>query len=352
MKIAILGDTHFGMRNDSVVFHDLYKKFYTETFIPYLTENNIDVVVQLGDLFDRRKYINFNSLKLAKDYFFGPLEEHGIALHTLLGNHDIFFKNTLEVNSTSLLLEAYNNITIYDKPVTVNFDGLLSFDIIPWICDDNLQECMDFINNSKSEFCFGHFEIEGYEMDRGNICHEGLDVKKLARYELVMSGHFHHRSSKGNILYVGTPGEMTWSDYDDPRGFHVFDTETREITFIENPHTIFRKVVYDDTNMFLDSIPDEMFEQYKNKYVKVVVSAKTNPFLFETYIDKLLKAQPIDVSVVEDFTETVSEDYQIDQADDTTTILEKYVDTMEIDLNKDKLKSIIKELYTEALSIE
>jgi DNA repair exonuclease SbcCD nuclease subunit len=345
--------THtFGMRNDSVVFHDLYKKFYTETFIPYLTENNIEVVVQLGDLFDRRKYINFNSLKLAKDYFFSPIEDLGITLHTLLGNHDVFYKNTLEVNSSGLLLEAYNNIQIYNKPVTVNFDGLLSFDIIPWICDDNLQECMDFINNSKSEFCFGHFEIEGYEMDRGNICHEGLDVKKLARYELVMSGHFHHRSSKGNILYVGTPGEMTWSDYDDPRGFHVFDTETREIKFIENPHTIFRKVVYDDTNMFLDSIPDEMFEQYKNKYVKVVVSAKTNPFLFETYIDKLLKAQPIDVSVVEDFTETVSEDYQIDQADDTTTILEKYVDSMEIDLNKDKLKSIIKELYTEALSIE
>jgi DNA repair exonuclease SbcCD nuclease subunit len=73
MKIAILGDCHFGMRGDSLEFHNYYKKFYEEVFFPYLIENNIDTVFQMGDLFDRRKFINFNTLYLARQYFFDKL---------------------------------------------------------------------------------------------------------------------------------------------------------------------------------------------------------------------------------------------------------------------------------------
>lgn len=345
MKIAILGDTHFGARGDSLIFSNFFKTFFSEVFFPYILENNIKQVIQLGDLFDRRKYINFVSLTEAKKYFFDPLKENGIELHVLIGNHDIYFRNTLSVNSIELLLGEYSNIRIYKNPASI-FDDI---DMVPWICEENRQEVMDFTKQSKSPFCIGHFEFNGFEMDRGNICHEGMNANDFSRYEKVISGHFHHRSEKGNVLYTGTPYEMTWADYNDKKGFHILNLENREIEFISNPLSIFSKISYDE-----DNISDDFsFDSYKNKYVKVVVVKKADQEKFERFIDSLIKAGAIDIAVVEDFTDVnEAEVDEVNQADDTMTILSKYIDNIEIDLNKDKLKGIIKEIYTEALSFE
>lgn len=354
MKICILGDTHFGMRNDSPIFHELYKNFYLNTLFPYLAEHGIDTIFQLGDLFDRRKYINFHTLEQVKSYFFDELQSKGITLHTLLGNHDVYWKNTLQVNSTSLVLGEYDNVVVYDKPTTVEFDGL-AIDVIPWICESNESQIRTFISNSTSEICLGHFELIGFEMDKGNVCHEGFDPSMLSRYETVMTGHFHHPSSKGNIVYVGAPGEMTWADYKDQRGFYIFDTDTRELTFVPNPYTIFKKIFYNDEELTLNKATDETYmSEFKGKYVKVVVVKKTNTFLFETFMDNLVKVGPVDVSVVEDFTDVNTSDTitEIDQADDTTTILDKYIDGIEVELDKNKLKIILRDIYTEALTIE
>lgn len=353
MKIIILGDTHFGMRGDSLEFHSYYKKFYDDVFFPYILENNIKIVYQLGDLFDRRKFINFNSLYLARQYFFNKLKEHDIQFYTLLGNHDVAYKNTLEVNSSQLLLNEYDNIRIFDEATKVNIDGV-DVDIIPWICADNEAQISEFIKSSTSEICFGHFEIAGFEMDRGNVCHEGIDKSMLKRYDVVLSGHFHHKSSDGQITYVGTPGEMTWADYNDPRGFHVFDTATRELTFVENPYKMFYKLTYDDGNQDFEYWKTYNFEQYKSSYVKVVVLNKQNPYLFDNVIDNLYKAVPADISIVEDFTETITEEDEelIDQAEDTMTILGKYIDGLTVNVEPEKLKTLMRELYVEALNTE
>lgn len=353
MKLCILGDVHLGVRNDSMIFHELYRKFYEEVFFPYLIDNQIEHVFQLGDLFDRRKYINFQTLQSAKEYFFNPLRDNHIKFYTLLGNHDVFYKNTLNVNSTELVLGEYDNVFVYREPEKISF-GSIVFDVIPWICDENRESILNFINESSSSHCLGHFELSGFEMDRGNICHEGDDASILKRYELVLTGHFHHKSQKGNILYVGTPSEHTWADYNDPRGFHIFDTETRELTFIENPFTVFRKFVYNDEDFFYNEVKSYDYEQFKEKYVKVVVAKKTNDFVFETFIQNIIKACPADLSIIEDFAEQITDEpmNEVDQADDTITILSKYVDGIEIDLNKERLKSILREVYTEALTVE
>lgn len=354
MKLCILGDTHHGMRGDSLDFHKYMEKFYTNTFFPYLKENGIDTVIQLGDLFDRRKFINFNSLFLCRKYFFDQLAENNIAFITLLGNHDVSFKNTLEVNSSQLLLSGYDNITVLDTFTTMQFDGI-DVDIVPWICDDNETEIFEKIKQSKSQICLGHFEIAGFEMDRGNVCHEGLDRSKLDKYDVVLTGHFHHKSSDGHITYVGTPGEMTWADYNDPRGFHIFDTNTRELEFIKNPYRMFYKLNYDDS---LENIAEQYrtfdYSVYEGSFVKVVVVQKQNPFLFDVVIDKLYKSGACDISVVEDFTETaVTEDQEIvDQAEDTMTILSKYIDNLTLNVEPDKLKTLMRELYVEALNTE
>lgn len=351
MKICILGDTHFGMRGDSVIFHEYYRKFYEEIFFPYLIANDIKVIFQLGDLFDRRKFINFNSLHLVKKYFFDRCRDEGIQLHTLLGNHDVSFKNTLEVNSSELLLKEYENVNIYRHFHNLIFDD--SVDIIPWICDENEDEIMEKISQSKSQICFGHFEIAGFEMDRGNICHEGIDKKILEKYDIVLTGHFHHKSTDGNITYVGTPGEMTWADYDDERGFHIFDTSTRELTFIKNPYTMFNKILYNDDEQDFEFYKKFDYAKYKNTYVKIVVVKKGNAFLFDSVIDNLIKSGAIDVSVVEEFSDMMSDNEElVDQAEDTMTILSKYIDGLQTNVESEKLKTLLRELYVESLNVE
>ena len=349
MKIAILGDTHFGVRGDNIAFHNYYREFYAKVFFPYLEENNITTVLQLGDLFDRRKYISFQTLALCRRYFFDVMDRKDIDFYTLLGNHDITFKNTLEVNSPQLLLKDYSNVTIVDKP-----SSYFGFDVIPWICRDNEKSVMDFITTTSNQICMGHFELTGYEMDRGNICHEGMDPKILSKYELVLSGHFHHKSNSGNIVYVGTPNEHTWADYNDERGFHIFDTDTRELTFIKNPYVMFHKINYNDDNMFYNEIVNADYSHLAGKYVKIVVEKRTNAFLFDTLIDCITKVTPLELSVVEDFTEITDNDAEaeIDQAEDTITILDKYVDGLTLPVESGKIKNILRDVYFEAMAID
>ena len=353
MKLCILGDTHFGARGDSLDFHRYFEKFYNEVLFPYLKANDIEVIFQLGDLFDRRKYINFNSLHLCRQYFFDRCEILGIKVHTLLGNHDIAFKNTLEVNSTGLLLNEYNNVEYYDSFETINFDGL-NIDIVPWLCDENEVKIFEQMKESKSQICFGHFDIAGFQMEKGILSDTGVDKKVFSRYDIVLSGHFHHKSTDGQITYTGTPYEMTWSDYNDPKGFHIFDTDTRELEFVENPFHMFNKVMYDDKIHDFEYWKTYDFDSLKDSYVKVVVLNKQNPYLFDTVIDTLYKKGIADISIVEDFSDIVFDQDQelIDQAEDTMTILNKYIDNLSLNVENEKLKSLMRELYVEALNSE
>lgn len=350
MKIAILGDTHFGVRGDSLKFHDYYKKFYDNVFFPYLKENNITNVFQLGDLFDRRKFINFNTLALSKQYFFDQIAALELKFYTLLGNHDIFWKESLEVNSTGLVLGEYSQyINLIDKPTPVAFPDGTTIDMIPWICKENQKEVFDFIDESKSDLCFGHFEIAGFPMYKGMVGHHGLSHEMFAKYERVLSGHYHTRSKQENIEYIGTPYEMTWQDYNDPRGFCVFDTETRELEFIRNPYTIHEKITYDDKNQD----PDASIVDIKDKYVKIAVVNKSDLYKFDQFINELYTKDAHEIKIIEDFSEfndgEISTEINIE---DTMSILSNYVDSVETDENKEELKSVLKELYLEAINLE
>jgi DNA repair exonuclease SbcCD nuclease subunit len=351
MKICLLGDTHFGVRNDSKVFHEYYEKFYDEIFFPYLKHNGIDTVIQLGDLFDRRKYINFLSLTESRRYFFDKLRDAGIHLHALIGNHDIFYKHTLDVNSPELLLKGYDNITLWNKEGTLELDGL-SIDMIPWMCNDNEKEILDFINGSVSPICLGHFELLGFEMSKGVESHEGINSTFLSRYDHVYSGHYHTKSTSKNVSYLGTPYELFWSDYKDTKGFYVLDTKDSSVEFVENPLRMFYKINYNDVDnqeLNLD------YSEYANTYVKVVVINKQNPFKFDTMMDELYKTLPTDITIVEDFTEASlnGDDDEIDQAEDTVTILSNFIDQQNLtNVDGAKLKTLMRELYVEALSSE
>jgi DNA repair exonuclease SbcCD nuclease subunit len=349
MKIALLGDTHFGVRNDARHFHEYYEKFYSEVFFPYLEEHGIDTIIQLGDLFDRRKYINFLSLAESRRYFFDECKNRNIRLHALIGNHDIFWRNSLEINSPDLLLRDYDNITLWAKHGTLELDGAV-FDMIPWMCNENENEIREFVSKSTSPYCVGHFELVGYYMQRGQVSHEGYEDVFLKNYDQVYSGHYHSRSASvdGKIAYLGTPYELFWSDYKDQKGFGVFDTQSKVFKFVTNQNRMFYKLTYDDTKEL-----DEDFSNLKNKYIKIVVVQKTNPQKFDTFMDDIYKMNPIDVTIVEDVNEMVNnEEDVVDQAQDTLTILSNYIDQQTIQVEPQKLKTVMRELYLEALSSE
>jgi len=337
--------------------NDYFFKFWDNIFFPYLKANNIKTVVHLGDVVDRRKFVNY---RIAQDFrlrFMNRFWDEGIDTHILLGNHDVFYKNTNKVNAIENLCTTYdgkNEPFIYTNPKTVNFDGL-DILFLPWISPENYAASMAMIKSTKAQVVMGHLEIAGFEMDRGNICHEGFNRSLFDRFDIVMSGHFHHKSSDGTIFYLGNQYEMTWADYNDQRGFHIFDTDTRELTFVPNPYRLFYKLVYDDKeDLDFEKLKAMDFSEYHGTYVKVLVVNKTNPYLFDTYINDLIKAEPIDISVIEDTLSLtdLSEDDTMDQAEDTLTILNKYVDGLSLTADPDKMKAILREIYVEAQNIE
>lgn len=356
MKICLLGDTHFGVRNDSKIFHTFFEKFYTETFFPFLKENKIDTVIQLGDLFDRRKYINYLSLSECLRYFFQPLKDNNITMHTLIGNHDIFWKEKLSVNSPDLLLKDFDNIHIHQTATELEFDNL-KIDIIPWICKENEKEILNFVKKSKNKLCIGHFELDEFLLSPGTFNTGGRSSKFLQKYEKVFSGHFHTKSKKDNIEYLGVPYELFWNDYKDPKGFYTFDTDTLDTKFIKNENRIFYKFKYNDSKVDFDldefvKTINKLKDFYKNTYIKVIVVNKSNPKLFDKMVEEIYKLGPHDVSIVEDHTaDFLGDDSDIiNQAEDTVTIMTKYIDDLKIETNKDKIKNLVRELYVEALS--
>ena len=352
MKIALLNDTHFGARNDSPAFLDYFMRFYNEIFFPYLKEHNIKTFVHLGDVVDRRKFINFKTAHTFRQKFMKRLWEEGIDTHIILGNHDTYYKNTNEVNAITELCTTYDGKHepwIYDKAKTVNLGGL-DILFIPWICDENHEHSIKEIETTKAQVAMGHLEVKGFEMHNGAFNNQGLDKSIFKRFEKVISGHFHKKSDDGQIYYCGAQYEITWSDYKCPKGFHIFDTETRELTRVPNPIRIHKKLIYNDKDN--DYINMDL-SHFKDTFVKVFVTNKTNEEMFNNLIDRLHNTVDThEVNIIEDLTSDITASVKeniLEQGEDTLTFLGNYVEQVDTDLDKNKLKKVVKELFTEAI---
>jgi len=350
-KIAIINDTHFGVRSDSILFLEHQKKFYQNIFFPTLKNKGIKTIFHLGDLLDRRKYINFNTLSFVHKEFLGQIP-HDTEMYLCLGNHDVSYKNTNELNGPELLIDEeseYNPVHII-RDIPKEVYGCL---LVPWITAENQDNIMKAMKETDAKVCMGHFEISGFEMLRGQVCDHGMDKIVFDKFHQVYSGHFHHPSEYGNIKYLGAPYEMTWSDAEGKRGFHIFDTETYELEFISNPYTVFEKVYYDDTEMTVDNMSDYIPDSLTNKYIKIIIKERTNPYLFDLFHDQVQQTGAFDIKIIEDKYDLmdISEDELIDEAQDTGTILNNYIDNIETDIDKTILKQKVNDLYKEALSV-
>ncbi len=344
MRVAIITDTHYGARKGSKHLHDYFELFYKNVFFPSLEEHKIDTVVHMGDIFDSRKSIDLQSLEWSKRVVFNPLKKYKV--YAITGNHDCYYKNTNYVNSPELLLKDYSNITLYSKVDEIKL-GRLKILMLPWINTENYDESCEMIKKSKAKIAMGHLELNGFRATRGHMMETGMDVNIFNKFEKVFSGHFHTRSEDGKIFYLGNPYEMFWNDVNDPRGFHIFDTETLTHTPINNPYKLFYNIYYEDTNYKLFNATE-----YENKIVKVIVRKKSKIKDFEKFIDKLYSVGVQDLKIIENFDIQENEDFEIDEEENTLSILNRYIDESEFDYDKTIIKGIFQDLYKQACEVE
>lgn len=350
MLVALITDTHFGIKNDSPLFYEYFDLFLDNVFFPTIEQKGIDKIIHLGDCFDRRKFVNFNTLTWARSSFFDRIQDIA-TMDIIIGNHDTYFKNTNDVNSPNLLLSDYDNIRIFDD--VYEEDNLI---YVPWITEDKKKDVLEKISKSSANILLGHLEVKGYTMFKGAICDHGLSSDIFYNYDLVLSGHFHSKNDSSNIYYLGCPWDLMFNDVDDVKGFHILDTETAELTFIENPYKLFNKLYYDDssTKKVQDVLySDKKYNSLTKTFIKVYIKAKTNPVFFDRFCDRLTESNPYSVVYAEQYLDIEDSEEVASLSEDTLSLLkssiEDYVDLIPDDSKMRELETLLSDLYTEAI---
>ena len=345
-KVAVLGDTHFSFRQESTPYIDYIRDFYTNVFIPYLIENDIKTVIQTGDFFDNRKTLSIRAWNFCKEVLLIPLRDANIELITYAGNHDVVFKNTNDLYSVKEFVskEEFPNVTVID---TLKEIGDIAY--VPWINQENFGEFTEWQDKASSEIVFGHFEFAGFDLMKGVENKHGLQASNFKDFPLVISGHFHTRSQKGNIVYVGTPYEMTWADFGDPKGFHILDTETKDLEFVKNTRVLYHKIYYDDLTVDYDDGFE--YNRYSDAYVKVYVVNRTRDKMWDRFTSSLFKSGAIDINLIEQEIEYAEIDVDDLDVEDTQSILLRAAQDVD-SVDTSQLQKLLTELHTEAINQE
>jgi len=348
MTIALITDQHLDGRKNSQIFWDYFMKFYDNVFFPTLEKYKVKTIIDLGDTFDNRKGIDLGSWYRIKKNYYDRLASMGISIHMIVGNHTAYYKNTNFINTPELLLEHYDNVMIYSEVEDIIIDGR-KITMLPWINSENQGKSFKYLQDTSSEVVMGHLEINGFQAIPGHKFEGGLDPSVFDKFKKVFSGHFHHKSEKGNIKYLGNPYELFWNDYKAERGFHLMDPKTLKLGFVKNPYRIFRKIFYND------AITDySQFDttEYKDSYIKLIVENRTDNYMFEKLIENLYDTGIHDLKIIEDTSIFDEESSELMEGEDTLTILNRYIEETEFNLDKSNLKNIIKSIYVEACEVQ
>lgn len=258
MKYIILNDIHFGCRNSSEIFIK-YQETFFDYLIQYMSENSITHIIMLGDVFDKRRYIDYRVLDFVYRVF-NKLKNNNIEVTITLGNHDVYYKDTNRLNSPNLLLSnIYDNVSIIGKCQTLKDHPKIG--LVPWIPSSNNSDHFEFIKSHQFKILLGHFEIAGFSMYKDGIkINHGMNQSLFTHHDKTYSGHYHHKSNIGSIHYLGSQFQFTWADVNDDKYFHVMDTDDYSMTPIKVPFEMF--VSYKDT------LPKHL-PVIENKYIRL-----------------------------------------------------------------------------------
>lgn len=348
MLVLLITDQHIGARNDNQAILDNQTKFYEKVFFPTIDELGIKHIIDLGDTFDKRKQVNISTLNTARKVYFDPLKERGVHSDILIGNHTAYYRNSNKINTIDKVLDSYFDCidVVSDHPVVKNYDGL-DIMLMPWINQENLDSCLSAIKNPKADILMAHLEIEGFTMQRGTVCKHGMKASSFKRFDKVYTGHFHSPSTQGNIQYLGSPYETTWADYGDVKGFHILDTDTRQLKMIINPYGLHKKIDFED----MDNIKADDVE---GAIVRLVVNHPTKKTQIDEAVDFLTKSRVVEVKVVDLSAlkpTTSGKVLDVESLSSTEKMISDYVDEMDDSKPKTDIKSFLNELHKEALSL-
>ena len=348
MTIALITDQHLDGRKNSQIFWDYFLKFYENVFFPTLEKYNVKTVIDLGDTFDNRKGIDLGAWYRIKKNYYDRLAAMGVTVHMIVGNHTAYYKNTNRINTPELLLEQYDNVMIYSEVEDSIVEGR-KITMLPWINTENQEQVSKHLSETTSEVVMGHLEISGFQAIPGHVFEGGFNPDFFSKFKKVFSGHFHHKSERGNIKYLGNPYELFWNDYKAERGFHLFDPKSLKLAHIKNPYRIFRKLFYNDSQVDYTNFDAS---EYKDSYIKLIVEERTDNYLFEQVIEKLYDVGIHDLKIIEDQNVIFDEESESLEGEDTLTILNRYIEETEIALDKADLKNILKSIYVEACEVQ
>lgn len=353
MKIAIIGDMHWGIKGGDANFLE-FQKYWFEEALKKIQAAGIFIIIQTGDMFDVRSHMKLNVMHTMLTWFPDILDKYGIREWiTYAGNHDVFYRDINDITSLCLFKQIKCEVKFAVFEDTVGVLGKLAF--VPWLNKNNEERLLNELSSKNVDYVFGHFEMIGMPMIPGGIiCDNGLEVSAFKKYKRVISGHFHTVSNSLNCTMVGTPYHLNWGDVVDGnnRGFWTLDTNTDELELIKNEDgmSMFAVIEYDhkfDYN-------DKSFNDYKGTIVKVVVNEKDSEKHYKKFVEILNKASFLEYKII-DNTIIVMEKVTISEetiSSNTLDSMSSYIDLQEQfdDVSKESLKMLSKEIYMEVLS--
>ena len=340
-RVCCVSDIHIGVHQNKSNWHDITVK-WAGWLRDELEKNNINDIIISGDLFHYRDEIAVNTIKVAYDVL-SIWRDFNILV--LVGNHDSYYKDRVDVNSLTIL-KGWPNITVIDTPEQLIHNDKKIM-ICPW--GTTIREIDD------SDIIFGHFEIETFKLNQHKVCTEGIKSSQLLKKsDLVITGHFHLREERkyknGTVLYLGSPYQMDFGDVESSKGYYILDIDSKKYTFTENNISPKHKKVTLSELVSYKRITDEVKKIFHNNIVKLIIDKNIAPDEIEILFNKLstLDANSITVDYAINFDRfNINENEEKDLSGvDVAVAIEEFIDLLDVE-DKEDIKKYVTSVYVQ-----
>jgi len=340
-KVCVIADVHIGVHQNSKQWHDIAYE-WAIWLKNELQAKKIKDIIIAGDFFHYRDEIAVNTLHEAARIL-KVWDDFNIGI--LIGNHDSYYKDKVDVNSL-FVLSGWPNITIFDELTTLEQFGK-KFTFCPWGTKaKDIPEDSDII--------FGHFEIKSFKWNAHKVCDHGMDTDDLLdKGQLVITGHFHQREERiydeGKIIYVGNPFQMDFGDLGNQKGYYILNMETSKYRFHKNTVSPEHVKMPLSELAKVGKLTKKIKDQIKNNIVRFVVDRNIAPDDTEVILKKFASLNPL----VMDIDYAINFDrFGLDRDDecdlsgvDIPTAIEDFVNMLDIDVKPSKVIQKTVELY-------
>jgi len=317
--------------NDDMFLNSKIQQFFDSELFPYILDNKIEMVVHLGDLFDRKRGPSSLAFQMASESIVDFLRRYKALCmwYQIVGNHDIYYNNMNVVNAPKNLFRGVDRVEIIEDTLYLKSLGVV-------LCGWNAKP------SEKAKYLFGHFVIKGFEYQKGVINMSGDEVSEYENWKYVFSGHFHRKNRIDNVIYVGSNCELRFGEEDVEHGFYILDTDMGKLDFVESNIKIFQKLYYDESGRITYDDID-----VKDKIVKVVAKDCKDMRAFDSFCDSLMKAGAIEIrqSTVESELKEIFSDVDFENIENITSFAKAYIDELGGGFKKDKLLELFIKLY-------